>query len=83
MSAELEVAADSIESKVVARRRDFHAHPELSSREVRTAGIVAKHLRALGLEVSTGIAHTGVAGFCGNRETGIRMTTPDSVLRSC
>lgn len=44
-------------------RRDFHAHPELSNREVRTAGIVAKHLRGLGLEVRTGIAHTGVAGL--------------------
>ncbi len=69
-SAELEVAAASIESKVVAWRRDFHAHPELSNREVRTAKIVAKHLRALGLEVHTGIAHTGVAGLLRGRKPG-------------
>lgn len=44
-------------------RRDFHAHPELSNRETRTAGIVADHLRRLGLEVRTGIAHTGVVAL--------------------
>ncbi|MEM7412713.1 MAG: amidohydrolase, partial [Myxococcota bacterium] len=50
------------EERVVAWRRDFHQHPELSNREVRTAGKVAEHLRALGLEVRTEIAHTGVVG---------------------
>jgi amidohydrolase len=54
--------AGSLAGKVVAWRRDLHAHPELSNREVRTAGLVAEHLRALGLEVKTGIAHTGVVG---------------------
>jgi amidohydrolase len=44
----------------VAWRRDFHRHPELGFQETRTAGIVADHLRGLGLEVSTGIAKTGV-----------------------
>ncbi len=46
----------------VARRRDFHRWPELSFQEVRTAGIVAGELRALGLEVQTGLARTGVMG---------------------
>lgn len=46
--------------RVVAWRRDFHQHPELSNRELRTSGIVAEHLRRLGLEVRTGIAKTGV-----------------------
>lgn len=46
--------------RVVTWRRDFHQHPELSNREVRTSGIVARHLRSLGLEVETGIAKTGV-----------------------
>ena len=46
--------------RVVAWRRDFHQHPELSNREIRTSGIVAEHLRRLGLEVKTGIAKTGV-----------------------
>lgn len=41
-------------------RRDFHMHPELGFREVRTAGIVARELNGLGLEVTTGVAQTGV-----------------------
>ena len=48
--------------KVVAWRRDIHEHPELSNREVRTAGVVAAHLKALGLDVQTGVARTGVVG---------------------
>lgn len=54
--------ADSLQSQVVAWRRDFHEHPELGNREVRTSGIVADYLRSLGLEVKTGIATTGVVG---------------------
>ena len=41
-------------------RRDFHTHPELGFHEVRTAGIVAKELTNLGLEVHTGVGGTGV-----------------------
>lgn len=41
-------------------RRDFHQHPELGFQEVRTAGIVARELNQLGLEVSTGVGKTGV-----------------------
>ena len=52
----------AVETQVIAWRRDFHEHPELGNRETRTAGIVAKTLRDLGLEVRTGIAHTGVIG---------------------
>ena len=44
-------------------RRDFHVHPELGFEEVRTAGIVADELKQLGIEVSTGIARTGVVGI--------------------
>src|SRR4051812_10341622 len=54
--------AVALEPKVISWRRDFHQHPELSNREVRTAGIVAAHLKSLGIEVKTGIAHTGVIG---------------------
>ena len=54
---------DSLQSQVVAWRRDFHEHPELGNREVRTSGIVADYLRSLGLEVKTGIATTGVVGI--------------------
>jgi amidohydrolase len=54
--------SEAISAKVVAWRRDFHQHPELSNREFRTAGIVAEHLAQLGMEVQTGVAHTGVVG---------------------
>lgn len=53
----------ALEPKVIAWRRDFHANPELGNRETRTAGIVAAHLASLGLEVKTGVAHTGVVGL--------------------
>ncbi len=56
-------AAESLRSKLVATRRDFHMHPELSNREERTSGIVAEQLRALGLSVKTGVAHHGVIGL--------------------
>ncbi|MBD1385722.1 M20/M25/M40 family metallo-hydrolase [Mucilaginibacter rigui] len=57
------VKADALQSKIVAWRRDFHEHPELGNREVRTSGIIAKHLQSLGIEVQTGIATTGVVGI--------------------
>src|ERR1700748_3686338 len=55
--------ADAIEQKIIAWRRDFHEHPELGNHEVRTAGIIAKHLQSLGIEVKTGVATTGVVGI--------------------
>lgn len=55
--------AASIESKVIEWRRDFHQHPELGNQEVRTAGIVAAHLKQLGLEVQEKVAVTGVVGI--------------------
>lgn len=59
-SGNLEQRITGVMPKVVEWRRDIHRHPELSNREFRTAALVADHLRALGLEVETGIAHTGV-----------------------
>jgi len=53
---------DAVESQVIVWRRDLHQNPELSNREVRTSKLVAEHLRSLGLEVRTGVAHTGVVG---------------------
>jgi len=44
-------------------RRDFHMHPELGFHEVRTAGIVARELQALDMEITTGVAKTGVVGL--------------------
>ena len=48
--------------QVVTWRRDFHQHPELGNREVRTSKVIADELRKLGYEVTTGVAHTGVVG---------------------
>lgn len=63
---EKEIAA--VESKVIEWRRDIHQHPELSNREFKTAEKIADHLRSLGIEVQTGVAHTGVVGLLkGNR----------------
>lgn len=55
--------ADAITEKVINWRRDFHEHPELGNRETRTAGIVAAHLKSLGITVQTGVAKTGVVGI--------------------
>ncbi|HEX4422759.1 MAG TPA: amidohydrolase [Kofleriaceae bacterium] len=58
----VDARAAGLTDKVIAWRRDLHAHPELGNREHRTSEVVAAHLRALGLEVQTGVAHTGVVG---------------------
>jgi amidohydrolase len=55
---------------LVAMRRDLHEHPELAFEEVRTSGIVARRLQALGLEVQTGIAKTGVIGLLHGEQRG-------------
>ena len=55
---------------VIEMRRDFHAHPELGFEEVRTAGIVADRLRALGYEVRTGLGQTGVVGILRTKKPG-------------
>ena len=55
--------AHSLEDEMIARRRDFHRHPELGFQEFRTSEIVAGELNSLGLEVRTGIGATGVVGL--------------------
>lgn len=62
ISKTLQQDISKIEEKVIAWRRDFHKHPELGNSEFRTAGIIAKHLEALGMEVETEVAITGVVG---------------------
>ena len=60
---QINVAADKIEPEIIAWRRDIHEHPELGNNEIRTAGIIANHLKSLGIEVTTGVAKTGVVGI--------------------
>jgi amidohydrolase len=60
----------ALKPELVARRRDFHRHPELGFEEVRTAGIVAAELARLGIEVQTGIGKTGVVGLLEGAQDG-------------
>src|SRR6185369_7242737 len=64
LAEQIDSAAQAVEARVLAWRRDLHAHPELGNREFRTAAIVAALLREIGLdEVRTEVAHTGVVGL--------------------
>ncbi len=63
LPADLAARIAAIEPKLVAWRRDIHEHPELGNREVRTAKIVADHLKSLGIEVQEKVAYTGVVGI--------------------
>jgi len=66
-------AAKAEQAKLVAWRRDFHQHPELSNREERTAQTVAAELRKLGLKPRTGIAHHGVVAIIEGGRPGPRV----------
>jgi len=70
LAAQIDRRAAELESKVVAWRRDIHQNPELGNREVRTAKLVAEHLRSLGIKVETGVGHTGVVGILTGRRPG-------------
>ena len=63
MTIDFMADAEALRDELIARRRDFHQHPELAFEEHRTAGIVADELNDLGLEVQTGIGKTGVVGI--------------------
>ena len=63
---------------VIELRHQIHRNPELGNRETETAALVAKHLRSLGMEVRTGVAHTGVIGVLkGGRPGGIVAVRAD------
>ena len=70
---EVRAQAERLAPKVLAWRRDIHQHPELGNREVRTATLVADHLRALGLDVKTSIATTGVVAVLKGGKPGPRI----------
>ena len=55
--------AKKIENQVINWRHDIHQNPELSNREFNTSKKVAEHMRSLGIEVLTEVAHTGVVGI--------------------
>jgi len=61
-ASDIEVSA-SLQKKVIEWRRHLHANPELSNREFETAKYVTQHLKSLGIDVQTNIAHTGVVGI--------------------
>ena len=61
--ANISGAVKSLAPSMSDLRRDFHQHPELGFREVRTAGLVARRLGELGYAVRTGLGKTGVTGF--------------------
>jgi amidohydrolase len=61
--AEISALVAKYSGAAVADRQDMHKNPELSNRETRTGELVAKRLRALGIEVQSGVAHTGVVGI--------------------
>lgn len=73
LKSDLETAIAAVQPRVVAWRRDIHQHPELSNRETRTAALVAAHLRELGLDVRTGVAHHGVVGILRGGRDGPRI----------
>ncbi|MBX9632773.1 MAG: amidohydrolase [Burkholderiales bacterium] len=62
LQSRFDAIADQVEPKVIEWRRDIHRNPELGNRETRTGALVAEHLKALGYEVRTGVAVTGVVG---------------------
>ncbi|MEM8532442.1 MAG: amidohydrolase [Chloroflexota bacterium] len=70
MSAPFLSDANELQEKLVAIRRDLHAHPELGFQEVRTARVVAEELNSLGYEVVTGVGKTGVVGLLAGGKSG-------------
>jgi len=72
MAQELNLTNDYklVEDKVIEWRREIHQNPELSNREFKTAEKIAAHLNALGIEVQTGVAHTGVVGVLNGNQSG-------------
>src|SRR3954471_5897186 len=71
LGEKIDQAAAQVESKVIACRRDIHEHPELGNREFRTSKLVIDKLKALGIEIRTPVAHTGVVGILKGGKAGL------------
>jgi len=63
LDARVDAAVLRVAPEAVEIRHRLHQNPELGNREEKTAALVAERLRGLGLEVRTGIAHTGVVAM--------------------
>ncbi len=63
MSDFLKKEISAIEKEVIILRRDFHQHPEIGLKEIRTSGVIAEYLGKAGLAVKTGVGQTGVVGL--------------------
>src|SRR5438034_1547800 len=70
LEKEIRQRASQIESKLIAWRRNIHQYPELAEQETRTSGLVTEHLGKLGLELKTGVAHTGVVAILKGGKSG-------------
>jgi amidohydrolase len=81
-SANLDGQVSEVLSQVVEWRRDFHKNPELGNREVRTAKIIADHLRAVGYDVKPGVARTGVVALLRGGRAPAGGTGPVVALRA-
>ncbi len=62
---------------LMALYRDFHANPELSMQETRTAAKMAEEARKLGFEVTTGVGKTGVVAVMKNGPGPVRLLRAD------
>jgi amidohydrolase len=63
MEDEVKARVGELAGKIVGWRRELHQAPELGFEEHGTATFVAERLRALKIEVKTGVAKTGVVGL--------------------
>lgn len=59
----IDAIVDEVDATIIEKRHRIHQNPELGNREFETAKLVAEHLQALGMTVTTGVAHTGVVGL--------------------
>ena len=70
LRARIDAAVATASADLIKIRQQLHVNPELGNREFETARLVAAHLRSLGLEVKTGVAHTGVVGILRGGKSG-------------
>lgn len=77
LAAQAKASIEADTARLTAIFKDIHQNPELGFMETRTAGIVAKELKALGFQVTTGIGGTGVVGVLKNGDGPVVMYRAD------